>query len=103
VDLLLGDRAVLDSLGHDEQLTRPEGDIAITQLDDQAALEHEKEVIGVVVLVPHELALRLDDHEDVAVELVYRPRLPVLREGRQLLCQIHHVHVGPLPGPRRMP
>jgi hypothetical protein len=47
--------------------------ITHAKLDREPSLEHEEEIVRVVVLVPYELALDLDDHEVVTVELTHRP------------------------------
>ena len=49
----------------------------------QGALEDEKEIVGVVVLVPDERALELGDHDVVAVVFGDRARRKVIRERRQ--------------------
>src|SRR5580700_7492928 len=49
---LAGARAVHDALRHDEALVRLELDRALLEVDDEAPLEHEEELIVVVVLVP---------------------------------------------------
>ena len=56
---VVGLRAVLDAARHDVELARAELDVAVAQLDREAAGEHEEEVVGVVVLVPDELAVGL--------------------------------------------
>jgi hypothetical protein len=98
VNLLLGDRSMLDTLWNDKELTRPEGHASVAQLDDKASLEHEEEIIGVVAPVPDELTESLDDHEIVTVELADGSRLPMLRERRQLLCKVDLIHRRRLPG-----
>jgi len=90
--LLLGDGAMLDALRHDEHLAFAQFDVPIPQLDRQAALQHQEEVVGVVVLVPVEWALHLHDHQVVAVELAYGAGAVVLGEAGQLLGQVDRVH-----------
>ena len=67
--LFFSDGAMLDTLWNDEHLARTEGDVAVAHADGDAALEHKEEVVGVVVSVPNELTLDLDDHEVVTIEL----------------------------------
>ncbi len=90
-----GHRTMLDALRDDEQLAGPELHILVTQLDPEAALQHEEEVIGVLVAVPDELPLHLHHHQVVPVELADGARLEVLGEGAELLREIDAVH-GPL-------
>src|SRR5687768_642469 len=51
VDLLLRHRAMLDPLGHYEEIARRQMDLAVAQLDREMALEDEEEVVRIVVLV----------------------------------------------------
>jgi hypothetical protein len=69
VGLLLGDRAVFDALGHDEELAGAERDIPVAQSDAQPPLENEEEVVAVGMGVPDEFALQLHDHDVMAVKL----------------------------------
>src|SRR5581483_3084120 len=46
--------AVLDALWHDKDFAGIERDGAVAQLDVELALQHEKEIVGVVMLVPVE-------------------------------------------------
>jgi hypothetical protein len=83
---------VLGASGYDEHLAGPQADIAGTHPNRDSPAQHQKEIIGVVVFVPDELALDLDDHEVVTIELTDRARLPELREGRQLLGEVDRFH-----------
>ena len=78
-----GVRAVLDSSGDDEDLAGPKLDVAVAQMDGQAAAEHVEEVIGLVVLVPHERPLDLDDLQLVVVEVADDARLVGSVEQRE--------------------
>ena len=61
-------RAMRDSLRHDEQLTGAELNVAVPHLDDQPALEDQEELVGLSVLVPHELTIGLGDLDVVVIE-----------------------------------
>src|SRR5215212_1442326 len=93
VDLLPRHGTMLDTFGHHEQLARSQMDLAVAQLDREMALEHEEEVVRVVVLVPDELALDLDHHHVMSVELGYRAGLPVLGKCRQLRFEVYLAHL----------
>src|SRR5262245_61204063 len=56
-------------------------------------LQHEKEVVSVIMPVPDELALRLDDHDVMPIELCDGSGLPVFRKGGQLYFEIHWIHL----------
>ena len=51
--------AVLDAPRHDKNLARVEDDRAVPQLDVERPLEHKKEVVRVIMLVPVERAFEL--------------------------------------------
>jgi hypothetical protein len=48
--LLVGARAVLDIAGDDEEFALVELDVAVAELDGEVSLEHEEEIVAVVVL-----------------------------------------------------
>ena len=54
MNLFVGDRAVLDAFRHDEKFTRFKVNVPFAELDRQAALQDEEEIVGVFVLVPDE-------------------------------------------------
>jgi hypothetical protein len=76
------DRAMLDSLGYDEHLSRAKPDKPIAKLNFDSTRQYQKKVVRVLVLVPDELPLHLDHHQVVPVELTDHARLPVLRKCR---------------------
>src|SRR5882724_7424001 len=95
--LLTRNRAVLDALRHDEGLAGPQSNGAVAHPDVEFALQHEEEIIGVVVLVPDEFAFHLHDHDVMAVEPGDRARREVIREGAKFLGKIDRVrHRRPL-------
>ncbi len=64
----LSERAVLDTAGDDEELSWSEGHVPVAHLDGQLAARNEKELIRVLMGVPHELALKLDHLNLVVVQ-----------------------------------
>ncbi len=95
--LLGGNGSVLDSLWNDEYLARPDCNASITKLNVDTAAQNQKEIVRVVVLVPYELALHLDHHEVMPVELTDDAGLPVIRKGPELMRKIYRFHDGGLP------
>jgi hypothetical protein len=57
--LVRGVGAMLDSAWDDEDLAGAKLDVAVAQVDRQTAADDQKEVVGLVVLVPDERALTL--------------------------------------------
>jgi hypothetical protein len=86
---------VLHALRNNEQLARLQGHAAISETNRNPSFEDEEEVIGVVMLVPHEFSFDPGHHEIVAVELTNGSRLPVLSKRRKLLGEIDCIHFLP--------
>jgi len=49
LNLLLGDRAVLDASWHDEELTFFQPDVAVPVLHPESSLDHQEEFVFVIV------------------------------------------------------
>ena len=79
---------MLDPARHDEDLACLELDVAVPQMDRQPAAEHQKEIIGLVVLVPHERPHDLDYLELVVIEETDDARLVGFLEERQLRSNV---------------
>jgi len=92
VRLFFGDGAMQHALGNNEDFARTERDIAFVHADRDATFEDEKEVVRVVVLVPDELALDLNNHEIVTVELANNSWLPMFGKGGEFLGEVDCCH-----------
>ena len=75
--LVLGDRPVLNALGHYEYFARTKSNSAVSQLNRDMPNENQEEIVRIVMLVPNEFALDLHDHEVVTVEAADNSRLPI--------------------------
>ena len=96
--LLLRDGTVLLPLGDNKQLARTKGDITLAHANGDATFENKEEVIRVRVRVPDKLALDLDHHEIVTVELTDHAWLPVIFEGSEFVYEVDGWHGGYLVG-----
>ena len=79
---------MLDAARDDEELSLAELNVPVAQPDRQPPLEDKKEIVGVGVRVPDELAFDLPDLDLVVVVVADDPRLEVLVDGRELLREI---------------
>ncbi len=93
VDLLVGDGPVLHAPGHDQELALLQADLSVTEVHAEPSLHDQEEFVLVVVLVPDELALELDQLDVLAVEFADDLRAPVVLEEGQLLGEVHLVDV----------
>ena len=90
--LLLGRGLVLDALRHDEELALGKLDVAGAQAHAHPSLDDQEELVLVLVVMPDEVALELDDLDLVVVQVADDLGLPVVREERELLEQVDLVH-----------
>ena len=86
--LALGKWLVLDALRHDDHLARPERDETVAEIDAQRTLQHDEGLVGLLVIVPDEIALDAHDLELVVVQFRNHARLPLVGEERELLGEI---------------
>ena len=89
MNFLLGDGAMFDAPGDDQELPFLQPDLTITELHDEASLHDQEEFVLVVVAVPDELAPELDELDVLAVQLADDFGTPVVVEEGQLLVQVH--------------
>jgi len=75
--LVLGDRSVLNALGHHKYFARTKPNSAVSQLNRDMPNENQEKIVRIVMLVPNEFALDLHDHEVVTVEAADYSRLPI--------------------------
>ena len=85
--------------GTTHRLAGSEVDDAVPELDAEAAAPDEEQLVLVVMVMPGEVALDLDELELLAVHLGHHLRPPKFGEARELLGDVDWVHVA-LPGSR---
>ena len=66
--------------------------VAIPQLDGDMPGENQKEIVGIVVLMPNEFTFDFHHHQVMAVEAADDARLPIFIERRKFLREIDWVH-----------
>src|SRR5262245_20971274 len=59
VDFLLRDRPMLDAARNDQELPRLERDVLIAELHREATVDDQEQLVLMLVVMPHELALEL--------------------------------------------
>jgi len=97
VGFLLSHGAMLDALGHHEHLSRAQGDVPIPHLDGDSPLSTRKKSSVLSCLCQTNAPLTFTTMEVVPIELANGSRLPVLREGGELLREIDGLHFRPSP------
>lgn len=84
---------MLDAARYDEELARTEMYSVILELDTEAAAYSEEQLIFVLMMVPDEGSLELDELYLLAVELSDNLGSPVFGDLREFLSKIHFFHV----------
>src|SRR5207244_10638835 len=92
VGLLRSDGQVVDPTRHDHELAFVHPHVPVAELDQEPAFHHEKQLVLYVMVMPHELALDLDELHVAVVELTYDLRAPVVVELPELLGEVHATH-----------
>src|SRR5580704_16551331 len=87
-DLFFGKWLVLNALGDDEHLPRPDMHGAVAKIDAQFAIENQKRLVSLGVIMPDEVALDTDDLELIFVHLRNNARLPEVFNQTELLEEI---------------
>ncbi|OLT19875.1 hypothetical protein BJF81_07545 [Ornithinimicrobium sp. CNJ-824] len=90
-DLSVRTGAVLDATGHHEKLSWAEDDVSVTELDRELSVDHEEQFVGVLMGVPDEVTLDLDQLDLVVVDPGDQLRGPVVGEPIELLAEVHDV------------
>ena len=86
--LLLRPGFMLDAFGHHKHLTGRQRDRAISELDGQLPIQHDKDFIRIGVLMPHKVALDFDQFELVMIHLSDNLGGPLIAEFSQLFLKI---------------
>jgi hypothetical protein len=86
-DFLRCDRSMLDPAGNHQEVSLHQVDAAVTELHPEGAVEHQEELIFLLVVVPHELAPELHQLHGLPVELGDNLRTPVLVNRSQLFAK----------------
>jgi hypothetical protein len=79
-DLAVRKRLVLHAFGHNVHLAGAEIDASIPKIDAQPSLDDYEGLVGVLMIVPNEVAVDLDDLELVVVHLGDNLGLPLIVE-----------------------
>jgi hypothetical protein len=78
LDLLLGDRAVLDAARNDNKLAFSERQALIAKVHPEAASQDQKEFIFFGMLVPDEFTLKLHQLHVLAIQFANNARIPMV-------------------------
>jgi hypothetical protein len=92
VGLLIGDGPVFDATGDDQELAFFEPDVSIPKLHPKPAFDDEKQFVFIIMVMPDERTLELDQLHLLAIQLANDLRLPPVAEQTELLLQVHFVH-----------
>jgi hypothetical protein len=74
--------------GHDEQFAGSDVDCSIGEIDAQLAIDYDKRLIRLWVVMPDKIALQFHDLELIVIHLRNNLRRPLFCKERKLFCQI---------------
>ena len=83
---------MLDPARDDDELALFERDGLVTELDSEPPLYPEKHLIFMVVVMPYELTLELNQLDQLSIEFACNVRLPVLVDEGEFGGEINFVH-----------
>src|SRR2546427_711947 len=92
VGLLGSDGQVVDPMRHVHELAFIHPHVAVAELDKEPAFHDEKQLVLYVMVMPHELALDLDELHVGVVDLAHDLRAPMVVELPELLGEVHATH-----------
>jgi hypothetical protein len=84
---------MLDAAGHDDEFARPQLDNSVPEFDAKAPSPNQKHLFHVIVAVPRECPLHLDQLYLLAVQLGHDLGLPLLREAGKLFGDVDAFHL----------
>jgi hypothetical protein len=83
---------MFDTTRDDDELSRPQLDDSVPELDTEATAPYEKHLFHVIVMVPGEDPLHLDQLDLLPVQLGHDLRLPLLRKLGKFLRDADTFH-----------
>lgn len=92
---------MLDATGHDQKFPRRHHDLAVAKAHAEPPVDHEEQLILVLVMMPDELSRQPGELDLHVVDLTRDPRLPGLGESGECLAKIDLVHGRKLRDPGR--
>jgi hypothetical protein len=94
---LVSDRTVLGPSGHDDEFAFLDPLMAVAKFHPEAALDHKKHLVFVLVVVEDEFTLQFVELKVLTIEFSGDVRLPVLGDLGEFLGDVDLVHGdGPL-------
>src|SRR5581483_5887204 len=84
---LVGTGPVFCSARYHHAVPRSHRDKMVPELDPELSLPHQEELVFIVMLVPGEFALNLDEFDLLTVQAGDDLRTPMIAEERELLGQ----------------
>ena len=88
VDLFISDMAMFHTSGHDEELALHQPDVAVPALHSVSPVDHQKQPVLVVLLMPDELALEFYHFNVLPVQLAHDLGIPLIVEGGKFLPNV---------------
>ena len=74
----MGNGPVFDAARNDQELAFLEPDLPVAEIHPESSLHHQEHLVLVLMVVPDEFSLELDEFDKLAVELADDLRAPMI-------------------------
>ena len=91
MNFVFGNRSMFYPPWYDEELAVFQPDITLSALHPEPPFDHQEAFVFMVVVEPHELALKLDQFDVLPVRLANDLGAPVIMDERELLPKVYLV------------
>ena len=92
VHLFFGNRPVLDATRNDQKLALLQPYVVIAEFHPKSALDHQEQLVLVIVMMPDERLGKLDQLDVLPVQLTDDPWLEIVIEQGQFLSNVDLFH-----------
>ena len=92
MNLVVGDRSMFDATGHDQQLPFFQPDLPVTEIHPESPLHDQEQLVFIFMVMPDELALKLDQFDLLTIQFANDLGIPVVAELGEFLLDIHFFH-----------
>jgi hypothetical protein len=92
MNLVDGDWPMFDAAGHDQQLAFFQPNLPVTKIHAEASLNDQEKLVLMFMVMPDELALKLDQFDLLTIQFANDPGVPVVVELGEFLLDIYFFH-----------
>jgi hypothetical protein len=95
VNFFIGDGAMLDAPGNNDEFTRMDDSLAMAKLHAESAFRDQEQFVFLIVMMPDKFSFDLYGFDVRVVELPDDARMPIVREAAEFFGQTYGLHKTP--------